>query len=487
MATLYITRFRRLPPVLTIAACLALSSAGGCGGRGPVSPNVLLVVVSGVRADHVSAYGYKKPTTPSLDALAKEGTLFENAITPAPWGPSAQASMATGLYMAEHGVTFDHPALEASFETLAEKLKKAGFSTLAVSTDPAVGPDTGFGQGFDSFTGIGPEDEPSPDDGAASAESALVHWLESRADQARETPFFATVLLTNSRLPFNPPGEYRDRFLDRPAPLPQIEKLTQLWLPFARQFTLGAARLTPDEMAVLIALYDGEIAYADYRLGRIVETLKDAGLLDETLVVVTSDSGDDLGDHGLLSDASRVYDSIVHVPLVMRLPGKVPPGERVADQVQTLDIGKSILALAARPGTGQPSAAPRSPLMDRRPTAVIESRFDPGALRYYRSIMPGADTSVYELNMVAVRTQENKYIITSKGTGALFDLRADPGEHKSVLADQAAKIPDLQARLSAWTALLNRPRPEAAAQKGPAPSPPPPTPAPAKSGAAKAR
>lgn len=474
VATLYTCFARLLAPGISGAAGLAAAAlvlaASGCGQSEPVRTSVFLTVISGIRADHASAYGYRKATTPALDALAKEGTLFENAFTPASWGTSAQASLATGLYLAEHGVTFEHPILDASFETLAEKLKENGYATFAVSTDPAVGPDNGFDQGFDTFTGIGPEDEPSPDEGAATAETALIKWLESRKSRAETRPFFATVVLTNPRLPFNPPGEYRDRFLDNPMPLPQLDRLTQLWLPFARQLTLGVASLTPDEMAAFTALYDGEIAYADYRLGRMVEALRTAGVLEETLVIVTSDSGEDLGDHGLLADASRVYDSIARVPLVVRLPGKVPAGQRIADQVQTLDLGKMILATTA-PGTGE--AAPRASgalLMEPRPAAVIEGHYDPGALLYYRSVMPGADVSVYELNMVALRTPEYKYIVTSKGTGALFDLKADPGERTSVLAERAAKIPDLQSKLGAWVAGVNRSRPGAAeAVRAPAP------------------
>lgn len=394
VATLYSTLLRRLarPSVLVLSVVLF----SGCGAPEPVRPNVLLVIISGLRADHVSSYGYRRVTTPAVDSLAKSGALYQNAVTSSPWGPAAHASIVTGLYQAEHGVAFEHPVLDGSFQTLAEKLKDAGYDTFAVSTSSEIGSEAGFGQGIDSFIGIQPEQEGSPDDGAAAAESAVTKWIEGRASKGAKNPFFACAVFTNPRLPLNPPGEYRDKFIEKQIPLPRLDQLAQLWLPFARQFTLGAAALSPDEMAAFVSLYDGEVAYADYRLSRVIDTLQRTGLLNDTLVIVTSDAGEDLGDHGLIADTTRLYDSIIHVPLVMSLPGKIQPGQRIADQVQTVDIMKTVLALAAPPAAqGSVPAGDGASLMGRRAAAITEARFDPGALRYYRTILPGKDLSPY--------------------------------------------------------------------------------------------
>src|SRR5262245_41619225 len=459
VTTLYSTLHRRLAGVVGLILLGTLHA--GCGTQAPTRPNVLLVIISGLRADHVSSYGYRRVTTPAVDSLATTGVLYQNALTASPWGPAAQASIETGLFQAEHGLTFERPILGESFQTLAEKLKESGYETFAVSTSSEIGQETGFGQGVDSFVGIQPEQEGSPDDGAAAAESAVTKWIEERATKTAKGPFFACAIFTNPRLPLNPPGEYRDKFIEKQIPLPRLDQLTQLWIPFARQFTLGVAELIPDEMAAFVSLYDGEVAYADYRLSRILEALGRTGDLENTLVIVTSDAGEDLGDHGLLADTSRLYDSIIRVPLVMSLPKRIKPGQRIVDQVQTVDLMRTVLALTAAPaGDGGAEG-----LIAPRPAAITEAHFDPGAARYYGTILPGKDLSAYQLNMVSVRTLDRKYIVTSAGTGALFDLKSDPSELKSILGEQMSAADELQGKLNAWAALLKHPAGDAAGAK----------------------
>ena len=433
------------------AALVATAVAAmGCSGRDP-RPNVLLVVVTGLRADHVSSYGYPRTTTPSIDALAAEGALFQTAIAPAGWGPSSQASMLTGLYPSEHAVSFDHPIIEGSLQTVAEGLKASGYATFAASADPAIGPRSGFGQGFDRFVEIDPAAEGLPDEGASRVESELLGWLDSRASDG--SPFFAYLVMVNPQLPFNPPGEYRQKYLDRPVPLPRLERLSELWIPFARQINLEVATISEDDLRAMTGLYDGEVGYADYRLGRIVEGLRGDGLLDGTLVIVTSDAGEDLAEHGVIADASSLFDSIIHVPLVMRLPERIAAGLRVADQVQTHDVAGAIAKLTAadwRPGSGEPP-------MPLRAVAVSEARFEPAALRYYQSIAPGVDLSPYERNLLSVRTPELKYVLTSRNTAALFDLKADPGERASVLDSRQDDAAQMAGRLGEWIARLSAP------------------------------
>src|SRR5688572_13780591 len=374
---------------LVLLACVAVQPA--CGNARRERPHVLLVVMSGARPDHMSAYGYAKPTTPTLVNLAAEGTLFENAVTSAPWSLSAQASLASGLFPTEHGAVFEHPVLEARIQTLAETLKTAGYDTFGVTTDDQLGQANGFGQGYDVYKELRPVEKGLPDEGGAAAEAALLEWLASRPDKDR--PFFASVTLINPRLPFNPQGEFQQKFIPTPIPLPRLEQLTQLWIPFARQFTLDMVTLRPEEMAALVGLYDGEIAYADYRLGRIVEALRKDALLDDTLVVVTGDAGEDLGDHGAIADVSNVWDTLVRVPLVMRLPERVAAGARETGQVQIVDVMDAVVRLTAPP-SGTPGA-PAAPPMRPRPTAIVEARFDPAAIRYYESVMPASEAAIF--------------------------------------------------------------------------------------------
>ncbi len=434
-----------------MAACVL--AAAGCGPSRPERPNVLLVVLSGVRPDHVSAYGYRRATTPELSKLAAGGTLFEAAITPAPWPLTAQASLATGLYPSEHAATFDHPILEAKLETLAEKLKAAGYDTFAATTDEQMGSGNGFAQGFDVFKEVRPTEQGMPDEGAAAAESELLGWLGARADRSR--PWFAMVTLINPRLPFNPQGDYQQKFLEHPLPLPQLQQMTQLWIPFARQFTLNMVSLGPEGMEAMGSLYDGEIAYVDYRLGRMADALSKDRVLDDTLVIVTGDSGEDLGEHRAMADMQNVWDSIVRVPLVMRLPGRVPAGRRETTQVQTVDLMEAVMKLTAP--AGEAGAAPAESPVRPRPAAIIEARSDPAALRYYLSVMPAADVEVFKRHLLAVRTADMKFILNSRGDVALFDLKADPQEKRSIAQDRPDDAREMNARLNAWASGLRAP------------------------------
>jgi arylsulfatase A-like enzyme len=342
-------------------------------------------------------------------------------------------------------------------------MKAGGYDTFGVSTDDLFGQGTGFTQGFDTFKEIHAARQGLPDEGAAAAESELVSWVAKREDRTR--PFFALAVLANPRLPFNPQGEFRQKFLEAAVPQPRLDQLAQFWIPFARQFTLGMVKLTPDETSALVSLYDGEVAYADYRLGRLVDALEKDGRLDDTLVVVAGDAGDDLGDHGQLSDVSNVWDSVVKVPLVMRLPGRVPAGRREPGQVQTLDLMEAIDRLTA-PWKGGDGVV--EPLMRPRPAAVIEARYEPAAILYYQSVMPAADTAIFQRNLLAVRTTASKYILSSQGGEALFDLAADPRETRSIAQERMADAREMAARLNAWASAL---RPPPGAVPGPADTP----------------
>jgi len=458
VATLYNTiirghfRWKIAAPIAALTVVCALTA--GCGAGGQQRPNVLLVVISNLRADHISAAGYRRATTPNIDAIAAKGTFYETAVSPAPWTLAAHASILTGLFPAEHAVVYEHPVLEESLDTLPETLQAAGYATVAVSTESAIGQANGFGQGFETFTELHPEQEGSPDDGAARAESALTDWLGERKGTFRDKPFFAYVVLSNPALPFSPPGEYRQQFLDKALPLPHLDRLTQLWIPWARQYSLGLVTPSAEEMGALVSLYDGEIGYADYRLGRIVAALDDMGLGDDTLVVVTSDHGEDLGDHGMLSDTANLYDSVVRVPLVMSLPGRIAEGRRVTDQVETVDLMGAIVALTAKDA---PAALPTAGPITPRQAAFMEARYDPAAIRYYASVMPGADVSIYERHLAGVRTSEFKYILTSRNTETLFDLQADPGENSPAVNSHPEEAERLRARIGTWVASLRKP------------------------------
>jgi len=443
-------------PLLSAAAALIAFIAPGCGSATPQKPSILVVVISSLRSDHVSAYGYARATTPTIDGLASEGVLYATALTPTPWPPAAHASILSGRYISEHGVTFASPRLGEGLDTVAEHMKEEGYATVAITADSTLTKATGFGQGFDQFIEIRPEESGAPDDGAATAEEEAVRRLSDLADAG--TPFFAYVVLKNPGLPWNPPQEYREKFLEHPVVLPELDRLSQLWVPFARQYSMGLVNVPPGELETMVSLYDGEIAYADYRFGRILDALQEKGIAENLAVFVTSDAGEDLGEHGLIADPSSLFDTIIHVPLVAKWPGRIPAGTRVTGQVSTMDLPAAVLAIARRDPA---DTAPPTDLFRSRPVAICEAPHDPEAIRYYRSLRPEDDPTIFQRNLLAVRTPEHKFVVTSLGTAALFDLAADPQERLSILEADTDKAAELNAHLGSWAAGLRGAAPAA--------------------------
>lgn len=276
-------------------------------------PNVVLITIDTLRADHLGSYGAGPAATPALDALAADGLRFSNAISPVPLTRPAHASLLTGLYPQEHGIRDNLPArLDPSIPTLATRLKTAGYHTGAFVGSFLLGRGSGFEAGFDvmgdgSAEGVNDPIGPRAERRAGEVADEALRFLASAP-----APFFLWVHFYDPHAPYDPPD------------------------PFAGKG------------------YRGEIAYADSQLGRLVGALRDRGLLDSTLVVATADHGEGLGDHGEDEHGALVYEESLHVPLILRGPG-IAPGRVEGEPVSLVDVapflldgGKGPLATPAR-------------------------------------------------------------------------------------------------------------------------------------------
>jgi arylsulfatase A-like enzyme len=322
------------------------------------SPNVVLVILDAVRADHLSCYGYERATSPNVDRLAEEGALFETAISPSSWTLPSHASMMTGTYPHTHQADEITDELPPGFPTLARALRQQGYRTAAFSANRLFfSRRNGMGQGFIRFGDF----FLSPGDALGQ-----VHWVQAVEGFAlrrgwahnflgRQTaqdinraalgwieeshrPFFLALNYLDAHDPYVPPQPWRHRFSKRLNPGGRLD-IGENILP----------ELTPAELRDEMDAYDGGIAYEDDQLGRLLRELDRRGLLRNTLVVVTSDHGEAFGVHGLLDHGNALYFPLIHVPLVLAWPGHVPAGVRVARPVSTKDIGATILGLLGRP------------------------------------------------------------------------------------------------------------------------------------------
>jgi arylsulfatase A-like enzyme len=437
-------------PLTTVVAVLTLAAA--TGGRGAETararprPNVLLIVMDTVRADHLSGYGYEKPTAPSLERIAAEGVLYEQAISPGSWTLPSHATLFTGLYPRDHHTTAAHWKLDDSFTTLAEILAAEGYATAAFSNNPWVSHGTGLAQGFAAFLDMWRDDQRGRggDDGAALTNELVLDLLGS---PGRTAPFFVFINYLEPHLPYAPPASFERRFVPSSAPRALVDELRGWKTPRELAYILRVPgyEATGDQFRILGALYDAEIAYLDSKVGELVQALDSRGLLKDTLLIVTSDHGEHLGDHHMMDHKMSVYDALIHVPLIVRYPGVVPAGVRIRGPVQTNDVFPTVLKLC---GIERPRTRDATVLPMREEDVVREDTFAEFGrptefLKIATRSFPGVDVAPFDRSLVAVRGPRYKYVWATDGRSELFDLGSDPSEEHDLSAGQ----PEVEARL----------------------------------------
>ncbi|MFI5366392.1 MAG: sulfatase [Candidatus Binatia bacterium] len=428
--------------------------------------NVLVIVIECARADHLSCYGYPRETTPFLDHVAREGVRFTHAIAAAPWTLPAHASLLTGLYPVTHGATDENRFLASRHQTLAEHLKAAGYRTAAFCTNPWVSPETGFGRGFDAFFtqrhhnrvtaralfyGRRASDRllRRSDAGARRTNQALAKWLAAGAQ-----PFFAFVHYNEAHLPYAPPRPYDRLFMPKRVSGGRVRAVNQ----DGNRYVTGQVDMTAEDIAILSALYDGELRYADHRLAELAELLRARNEWDRTLCLVTAGHGESLGEHGMIGHAFGLRDTLLRVPLLLRCPARVPQGFVVDELVQTTDILPTILGVLNLPADGIPMHG-RSLLDAGRvtpgPAFAISERYRPHVAALRRRF-PEFDTRPVDVRQKAIRTKREKFIWHSDEANEYYDLVADPGETTNSIESASERADALRRQLFNWLATVEK-------------------------------
>lgn len=365
--------------------------------------DVLLVVLDAAGARHFSCYGHPRRTTPEIDRIAAEGVLFERAYTPASFTLAAMASLWTSLLPDEHHRNAAHDdRLPAGVPTLAERLSAHGIRTTAFVANWMAGRSVGLDRGFDEFVYVGYQ--------AAKLRSRVQGWLAQR-DGRR------TFLYLHYREPHAPydPGPPFDTLFGRAAPWPRPQLAEWVASVNAR-----AHAPTLDELGRLEQLYDGNLALADREVGWVRQRLESAGLWERMVVIVTADHGEALYEHGFVGHGPQLYEEALRVPLIVRFPGALLRGRRIATLVDLLDVA--------------PTVADVFGLRDSPPATFRGHSLLPVALgapgRRELLARSHGSTPLYALLDGAA-----KFIFDS-GSGAeqLYDLAADPGEKRDLIA-----------------------------------------------------
>jgi arylsulfatase A-like enzyme len=407
----------------------------GCGGwwQGK-KPNVLLIVLDTARADRFSCFGYERKTSPNIDAMALESVVYECAYSPSCWTLPSHASLFTGLYPIQAGATSETLHLPLSNTTVTEALKKTGYDTAAFVCNAWVNMERGFAQGFTEFYEMWRhESEPDTTQGQSpkelTATKKVISWFERR--KKAENPFFVFINLNCVHLPYCPPEPFLSRFAGNRGyyseEVNRVGLVKSMW-----SYLAGELKLSERDFHIMNDLYDGEVAFADRCVGQIIEQLRNLGILDETVVIVTSDHGENLGERGRIDHSLSMYETTLHIPLVIRYPRRFRAGTRNSDLVSFVDIAPTILELCnVREGMEKLKPDKMSLAREDRPRRVfvVAGNERPLAgIALMKDRYSAFDTSTIDFRMRSIRTDSYKLIWNVERGKELFDLRADPGE-----------------------------------------------------------
>jgi choline-sulfatase len=362
--------------------------------------NVVVVTIDTLRPDHLHCYGYPNIETPNLDALAQRGVLFENAVAQAPLTPPSHASIFTGQYPTVHHVRNTGGfILPASSHPLARILQEQGWDTAAFVSSAVLKKVIGFNNGFavydDQLPRQGNKEEFGEDAerrGGDTVDRAL-HWLSSQSGK----PYFLWVHLYDPHLPYDPPNPFKEKYRDRP--------------------------------------YDGEIAYSDQQLGRLLEAVRKRAPVGKTIVALLSDHGESLSEHGEFTHGVFLYDATLRIPFLMAGPG-IPAGTRVKQQVRSIDFLPTLLALLDEKPPANIQGVSLLPAFSGKPVDT--------EISYEETLYPKLALGWAELR--GIRTNHWKYIRAPKPE--LYDLTQDSKETTNIIRQHPAEVEKLAAQLN---------------------------------------
>ncbi len=427
-----------------------------------VYPNIILIVLDSLRADRLSCYGYHRQTTPNLDQLAREGCRFDQAITPACWTVPSHASLFTGLHPCQHGAHEEGLPASAG-PTLAETAQAAGYYTVAVSGNPWISRARGFGRGFVSFhdswrrlprfrrgqvVGWLGKRLGWTDNGARAANAI------ARAEiRACPRPFFLFMNYLETHSPYMRFWPVGRRFVTHGL---HLGARWRMWRYHRRARHWDRLTLSgPEQLRLLGDLYDEEVSYVDRRVGDLLGDLEQFGLLNSSIVIVTSDHGENLGDHRLVDHHFCLYDSLLRVPLIVRWPELLPAGEVLSAQVQLTDLALSLKKLVGlsnrvRSNEARPSLFRPAAMNQTHWPAYAQYRVPWSMVNLWRERNVRFDFAPHLRDLWATRSRGFKLVASSDGRRELYDLAADPKETRNIYSEQSDTARRLEAEMERW-------------------------------------
>ncbi len=427
---------------------------------GPDAPNIVLVIMDTCRADRLSCYGYSKPTTPELDALACQGTTYSRCYATSCWTMPTHASLFTGLYPVRHRATQEHIKLARRFDTLAELLRNHGYQTFGASNNPSVSGFSWLDQGFKTFFEIWRSFYQRRYGGTGMhATNRAVEQFVRQADP--DKPFFIFLNYMEAHAPYDPPEPFFSRHLAAGTDLQRARKIgrTKWTKYYCKDSPFG-----PEELAIASDLYDGGVAHVSHVVGELAEVLRRSGRFERTLLLVTSDHGESLGEHDHYEHEFNLHHTVLHVPLIIidpDVPNSAGQPRVNSRTLQLTDLFASILDRAGVDLTGVHSHG-TSIFANASRDSTAPSADRPVFAEYYfparaMSLFDQADLIASSDRLLPlmrrlrlIQVDGKKLIWASRGQQEFYDVTADPAQLHNLFDDPPSReaIQELTARLS---------------------------------------
>lgn len=423
--------------------------------------NIVLVVLDTARAQNMTPYGYDHNTTPNINQLAKDSVVYQNAVSPSPWSLPSHASLFTGCYPSAHGAHEKHTFFDGNCETLAEYLADRDYNTFGISSNSWVSPEFGMMRGFDEFVPTWKLFDTDIESNRVSDLSFLdrmTHYLQEgvllpsianiayrklyyrnydygavrtnleakRRMDNLDAPFFMFLNYFEPHLKYGPP-KFTEEYVEG-----DYGSINQN----AWEYTFGIEPMAEENFEMLEALYNAELRYVDHMFGKVIDRLKQNKLYENTMIIVTSDHGENIGDYGLMDHQYCLYNTLLRVPLIVKYPDEIDinPGRRES-MTSPLDIFPTIQRLLGDTDSDRLDGRPLPPFVDPGVDRHVMSEY----LAPYPSPddilenYPEADRSLlekYDRSITAIQSRNEKYIRYGDGTTEFFRLTDGPIERE---------------------------------------------------------
>ena len=367
---------------------------------------LIMLVIDTARQDVFRVFHPEsRVETPSFDALAQESVAFENAYTTAPWTKPSVATILTGFYPSTHGAQSEIAKLSPKLTLLSELLKQQGFTTAMFSANGYVSDYFGFAQGWDEYLNFPRQHQRTQ---AKDVFARALAWLK---ELPSNRPFFLYVQTIDPHVPYQTPSRYLSKYLTEPyqGPLGPVVSGTEV-----NEFNEGRLTMSETDRIFVRAMYDAEVSYHDTYMGRFIRDLRALDLLDNVILVVTNDHGEELFDHGKLDHGHSLYDELIRSPLLIRHPASFPAG-RFEPPVSTIDIAPTVLEL-----------------LGIQPPPNYQGRSLLAALQGAAPPAPSYAIAEHDDTLRSIRLGPYKLILSSEGDTELYDLRRDRGEQHNL-------------------------------------------------------